>query len=152
MKALIQRVTEASVEIAGEPTRQIGAGLVVLVGVCAGDGDADVDYLARKTLALRIFEDAAGKMNRSLHDVHGEVLVISQFTLYANTRKGNRPSFVAAGEPAVAERLYERYKALLGRDLGAERMQSGTFAAEMLVRIANDGPVTIELCSDWRKQ
>ena len=152
MKALIQRVTEASVEIAGEPTRQIGAGLVVLVGVCAGDGDADVDYLARKTLALRIFEDAAGKMNRSLHDVHGDVLVISQFTLYADTRKGNRPSFVAAGDPAEAERLYERYKAKLGHDLGTERMQSGTFAAEMLVRIANDGPVTIELCSDWRKQ
>ncbi len=148
MKVLIQRVREGRVEIAGEPTRTIGRGFVLLVGMRDGDDEDAVDYLARKTLALRIFEDADGRMNRSIQDVDGEVLVISQFTLYANTRKGNRPSFVAAAAPEIAQRLYDRYLTQLTATLGTTHVKSGTFAADMLVTIANDGPVTIELCSD----
>ena len=148
MKVLIQRVREGRVDIAGEPSRSIGPGLVALVGVRHGDEQADAEQLARKTLALRIFEDDAGKMNRSIRETGGEALVISQFTLYANTRKGNRPSFVDAAAPDIARRLYQHYLAQLTAGLGESQVKSGTFAAEMLVTIANDGPVTIELCSD----
>jgi D-tyrosyl-tRNA(Tyr) deacylase len=148
MKVLIQRVREGRVDIAGEASRSIGPGLVVLVGVRHGDEQADAEQLARKTLALRIFEDDAGKMNRSIRETGGEALVISQFTLYANTRKGNRPSFVDAAAPDIARRLYQHYLAQLTAGLGESQVKCGTFAAEMLVTIANDGPVTIELCSD----
>ncbi len=148
MKAVIQRVTRGSVTIAGNVCGQIGRGYVVLLGVRTGDNDDNARTLAQRTVSLRIFPDAQDRMNRSVVDVDGEILVISQFTLYADTRKGNRPSFIRAGDPNVAETLYEQYVAALRRELGDGRVQTGRFAASMEVEIINDGPVTIELTTD----
>jgi D-tyrosyl-tRNA(Tyr) deacylase len=145
MKALLQRVGEASVEVGGRAIGAIGPGLLVLLGVEIGDSSAESDRLARKVAALRIFEDDAGKMNRSVHDIAGSVLVVSQFTLLADTRKGNRPSFTAAAPPALAEPLYEEFCARL-RAAGVP-VVTGRFGARMTVRLANDGPVTIWLDS-----
>lgn len=148
MKALIQRVSRARVTVDGREAGAIGKGFAVLLGVRIGDADADAVTLAEKTASLRIFEDEAGKMNLALLDSGGSVLVVSQFTLYADTRKGNRPSFIQAAPPAEAERLYEVYVAQLRRILGDGRVSTGIFRASMSVELVNDGPVTIELSTD----
>ena len=138
MRALVQRVSEASVTVGGEEVARIGRGLVVLLGVRRGDTDADADRLAAKLLALRVFEDGDGKMNLSVRDAGGELLCVSQFTLYGDTRKGNRPSFVDAAPPEEAEPLYERVRDALGA-------RGGVFGARMAVALVNDGPVTVLL-------
>ena len=143
MRLLLQRVRRASVSVENEVIGKIGPGLVVLVGIGQGDGEEQARYLARKTAELRIFEDAQGKTNLSLRDVNGAALVISQFTLYADTRKGRRPSFVHAARPEVAEPLFNRFVELLQAEGVA--VQTGRFGAHMLVEIHNDGPVTIWL-------
>ncbi len=148
MRAVIQRVTEASVTVDGQVVGAIDRGLVILLGIRDGDEPADADYLAEKIVHLRIFNDDDGKMNRSLLDVQGSVLAISQFTLYANTRKGRRPSFVEAAPPERAEPLYEYFMEQL-RQRGV-RVEKGVFGASMLVKIFNDGPVTIIIDSDDR--
>jgi D-tyrosyl-tRNA(Tyr) deacylase len=136
VRALVQRVSHASVSVEGERVSEIGPGLLVLLGVRRGDGEAQADKLARKLLALRIFDDDEGRMNRSVSDAGGEVLCVSQFTLYGDARKGNRPSFVDAAPPEEAEPLYERVRDVLGA-------QGGKFGARMEVALANDGPVTL---------
>ena len=148
MKILLQRVSEASVAIAGETAGAVGRGYMALVGCRGGDTAEDCDRLAARTASLRVFEDDAGRMNRSVADVGGAVLAISQFTLYADTRKGNRPSFVEAGDPAEAELLYERFLADLRSLLGPDRVAQGRFGADMKVSLVNDGPCTIELKSE----
>jgi D-tyrosyl-tRNA(Tyr) deacylase len=141
MRACIQRVSEAAVTVDGEVTGRIGPGLVVLVGVGPQDSQAEVDWLAEKIVGLRIFADVEGKMNRSLADVAGSMLVVSQFTLYGDCRKGRRPSFTAAAPPELAERLYEAFVARV-RALGVE-VATGVFRAHMQVSLVNDGPVTL---------
>ncbi|HEY3311492.1 MAG TPA: D-aminoacyl-tRNA deacylase [Anaerolineales bacterium] len=143
MRALVQRVKYGKVRVAGGVTAEIGTGLVILLGVGHGDGDEQAAFLAEKIANLRIFEDDQGKMNRSILDVKGEAIVVSQFTLYADTRKGRRPSFTDAALPELAEPLVERFAGYL-RALGISTGQ-GVFGAEMLVEIHNDGPVTIWL-------
>ena len=143
MRAVVQRVTEASVTVEGKVVGEIGPGLAVLVGVTHGDTEAEARYLARKIAHLRIFTDDEGKLNLSALDVGGSALVVSQFTLYADCRKGRRPSFSAAARPEVADPLIERFIEFL-REEGLA-VESGQFQAEMLVRIFNDGPVTIIL-------
>ncbi len=147
MKALVQRVTEASVEVAGRVVAQIGPGLLVLLGVRHEDGLEDVAWLARKLPALRIFTDAQDQMNRSVVDIAGGILVVPQFTLYADTRKGNRPSFIAAARPEQANPLFEELVRQLRAQVGEGRVGRGVFGADMQVRLLNDGPVTVELCS-----
>ena len=148
MKILLQRVSEASVAIGGETAGAVGRGYLALVGCRGGDTAEDCDRLAVRTANLRVFEDDAGRMNRSVLDVGGGILAISQFTLYADTRKGNRPSFVEAGDPAEAELLYERFLADLRSLLGPDRVAQGRFGADMKVSLVNDGPCTIELRSE----
>lgn len=143
MKFVIQRVTEASVTIDGECCGSIGKGFLVLVGVGQGDTEADADKYVKKMCGLRIFDDAQGKTNLSLADVDGEVLLVSQFTLYANCKKGNRPSFIEAGKPEEAERLYEY---IIDRTKETVPVvQTGRFGADMKVSLLNDGPFTIIL-------
>ena len=148
MKAIIQRVTSAKVRIAGEVYNEIGQGFVVFVGVKHHDTVQDATALATKTANLRIFPDAEDRMNRSLRDIAGEALVISQFTLYADTRKGNRPSFIQAALPAEAELLYEQYVQALTEFLPAASIKTGRFRAAMEVELINNGPVTIALSTD----
>jgi D-tyrosyl-tRNA(Tyr) deacylase len=143
MRALLQRVREARVEVAGAAAGSIGRGLLILLGVARTDGEADATALAAKVAHLRIFSDAAGKMNLSLLDTGGGALVVSQFTLYGDTRKGRRPSFDQAAPPELARRLYETFVAELRR-LGVERVETGVFQADMQVHLVNDGPVTIQ--------
>jgi D-tyrosyl-tRNA(Tyr) deacylase len=138
VRALVQRVREASVEVDGEEVARIGRGLLVLLGVHVRDGPDQADRLAAKLERLRVFEDADGKMNLSVRDVAGELLCVSQFTLYGDARKGNRPSFVDAAPPEQAEPLYERVRAALGA-------QGGRFGERMNVALVNDGPVTLLL-------
>ena len=148
MKAVIQRVSRGSVTIEGEVTGSIKQGLVVLLGVKHGDTPENAQFLARKTLNLRVFADEADKMNLSVKDIEGEVLVISQFTLYADTKKGNRPSFIQAASPELAESLYIEYINAIKADLGENKVATGRFGALMTVEIINKGPVTIELSTD----
>ena len=143
MKIVVQRVTQASVEIAGRMHAAIGKGMVVLLGVEKGDSEADADFLAKKIAELRMFEDADGKMNLPASEVGGAALVVSQFTLCADCRKGRRPSFDAAAPPDAAEKLYEYFVAKLS-ELDVP-VKTGVFQAEMLVHIDNDGPVTFIL-------
>jgi len=138
VRALVQRVTRAAVEADGRELAAIGPGLLVLLGVRAGDDEQAADRIAGKLERLRIFEDAEGKMNLSVRDVGGEILCVSQFTLYGDARKGNRPSFVEAAPPELAEPLYERVREALGAEGGA-------FGAHMRVSLVNDGPVTLLL-------
>lgn len=145
MRAVVQRVARAEVRVEGQVTGTIGQGLLVLLGVGKDDGEADARALADKLAALRVFEDDAGKMNRSVTDVGGGVLVVSQFTLFGDARKGNRPSFVDAAPPETANALYERLCALL-RERGLP-VGTGVFRAHMDVELVNDGPVTILLDS-----
>ena len=142
MRALLQRVSAASVEVEGQRVGEIGAGLLVLLGVGHGDGEVQAAWLAEKVANLRVFHDDAGAMNRSLLDVGGAALVVSQFTLYADTRRGRRPSFVGAAPPDEAKRLYERTCELLSA-AGVARVERGVFRAEMRVSLVNEGPVTI---------
>ncbi len=148
MKVIIQRTKYGKVEIEGRAVAETGPGYVLLIGVRKGDNETDAKHLARKTVNLRIFHDDAGKMNRSIEDVQGEVLAISQFTLYANVRKGNRPSFVDAAAPEDARHIYNKYVAALKSTLGEARVKTGVFGANMSVTIINEGPVTIELTSE----
>lgn len=149
MRALIQRVSEASVRVEGETIGAIGAGLLILVCAMEGDGEAEAALLAQKVSKLRIFTDAAGKMNRSVLDVSGAALVVSQFTLAADTRSGNRPGFSGAARPDVGRALYQRFANDL-HTLGLS-VATGQFGANMQVGLVNDGPVTIWLDTDtWR--
>jgi D-tyrosyl-tRNA(Tyr) deacylase len=143
MKAVVQRVSHACVRVDGSVEAEIGAGLLVLLGVAAGDGEDDAIRLAGKVAQLRVFENEDGRFDRSLLDTVGAALVVSQFTLLADTTKGNRPSFTAAAEPDQAEALYERFCAAL-RELGVP-VATGVFGARMEVELINDGPVTIVL-------
>jgi D-aminoacyl-tRNA deacylase len=150
MRALIQRVAHASVRIDGQLNGAIERGLLVLLGVGQNDSAAQVKTLADKIVQLRIFEDDAGKMNRSLLDIHGAMIVVSQFTLYADTRKGRRPSFISAAPPALAIPLYEQFKETVATyDIP---VASGIFGADMKVELVNDGPVTIWLDTDEEKR
>ena len=144
MKAVIQRVTSAIVTVDEAVKGEIKEGLMILFGAGQGDTEEEADYIARKTARLRIFSDENGKMNRSLVDIHGGALVISQFTLYADCRHGNRPGFSAAEDPVRAEELYEYFCEKLGEEAGI-RIEKGVFGAEMKVSLVNDGPVTIIL-------
>ena len=145
MKAWVQRVTEASVTIEGETVAEIGLGYLVLLGVGVGDTEKASDEIADRIVKLRIFEDENGKINRSIEDVGGSVIVVSQFTLYADTAHGRRPGFSGAARPEVAIPLYERVVAKLREALGPERVGTGRFGADMKVRLLNDGPFSVEL-------
>ena len=150
MRAVIQRVSRASVTVAGEVTGEINLGLLVLLGVGQGDTEADAQWLAEKIVALRIFEDADGKMNRSVVDVAGGLLVVSQFTLFASTRKGTRPSFNDAAKPDLAIPLYEAFNRFASAALGRP-VATGRFAALMDVALVNSGPVTIVIDTKTRE-
>ena len=145
MRAVVQRVTRASVTVEGKTIGEIERGLVVLLGVARDDSEADADYLAAKIAALRIFDDEQGTMNRSIKDIGGTLLVISQFTLYGDVRRGLRPSWINAAAPEIAEPLYEFF--LKRAREAVERVESGSFRSTMQVELVNDGPVTILLDS-----
>jgi D-tyrosyl-tRNA(Tyr) deacylase len=142
MRAVIQRVSNASVKVDGAITGQIQQGLLVLVGIEDSDGQDDLEWLSGKIVNLRIFNDEESVMNKSVKDIEGEVLVVSQFTLHAATKKGNRPSYIRASKPDMAVPMYEKFKQQLATDMGKE-IQSGIFGADMKVELLNDGPVTI---------
>ncbi|MBK7473967.1 MAG: D-tyrosyl-tRNA(Tyr) deacylase [Betaproteobacteria bacterium] len=150
MRAVIQRVTHASVTVDGRITGAIGQGLLLLVGIEPTDGSAEVEWLVRKSVNLRIFNDDAGVMNLSVQDIGGNILAVSQFTLYASTRKGNRPSYSNAAPPAVAEPVFGQLVAALAQALGRP-VPTGIFGADMAVELTNDGPVTIWLDSRIRE-
>ena len=145
MKAWLQRVREASVTVDGRVVSSIGKGYLILLGVTHGDTEAAADKLAARIPVLRLFEDEKGLINRSLEDVGGSVIVVSQFTLYADTAHGRRPGFSTAARPEVARPLYERVVAKLRESLGASRVGTGEFGAHMDVRLLNDGPFSVEL-------
>ena len=145
MKAVIQRVSSASVSVANKKISNIGIGLLILLGVAKGDVKKDIDYLAKKTAELRIFKDDHKNMNLSIQDMNGEALVVSQFTLCADTNKGRRPSFVSAAEPKIAENMYELYCQNL--QLFGIPVSKGKFGSMMTVELINDGPVTVYLDS-----
>lgn len=150
MKAVIQRVKYAQVSVDGETVGKVGEGYMILVGVQAGDTDADAEILARKTANLRVFTDENEKMNRSVLDIDGEILAISQFTLCADVKKGNRPSFIGAAEPCEADRLYNLYCDELLKN-GVRKVEKGVFGAHMEVELLNNGPVTILYDTEmWR--
>lgn len=145
MKAVLQRVKSASVAVDGETVGACGNGFLILLGVAGGDTETDAELLAAKIVKMRVFKDENGKMNRSVMDIGGELLVISQFTLLANYRHGNRPDFLASAKPEEANRLYEYFKQLLKRDV--PHVEAGIFGADMQVSLVNDGPVTIVMDS-----
>ena len=142
MRAVIQRVSEASVTIEGKRVADIKSGLLILVGIEDADTQDDIDWLSAKIVKLRIFGDEDGLMNRSVEDVKGDIIVVSQFTLHAATKKGNRPSYIRAARPEVAIPLYETFVKQMEKDLG-KKVQTGEFGADMNVALINDGPVTI---------
>lgn len=146
MKAVIQRVTHAQVNVNGEIVGKINKGLLVFLGIGSSDNESDSDFLIKKILNLRIFNDSDFKMNLSLKDVNGEILVISQFTLYADTKKGNRPSYTSAAQPLIANKTYNSFLSKLEIEFG-KKVESGIFGADMKVEILNDGPVTIVIDS-----
>ena len=151
MKAVIQRVDSAAVRVDGKTVGSCGKGYMILFGAALGDTEAETELLAKKTANLRVFCDENGKMNKSILDIDGEVLAVSQFTLCADVKKGNRPSFIGALEPKSAERLYDLYCEKL-KELGIKRVEKGIFGADMKVELINDGPVTILFDTDiWRK-
>lgn len=149
MRVLIQRVTKASVEIGGMCCSQIGQGLLVLLGVGGDDNDEDIEYLAGKLTRLRVFDDEQGVMNLDIQQIDGEILVVSQFTLMAATRKGNRPSYIKAAPEAVSRPMYERFAARV-EELTGKKVATGEFGADMQVALVNDGPVTIWMDSKLR--
>lgn len=152
MRAVVQRVKRTSVTVGGELKGSAGQGFNVLIGVMQGDTDAEAQLLAAKISKLRVFEDENGKMNKSVLDIGGEILVISQFTLCADIKKGNRPSFTDSAPPGEADRLYLAFCEHL-REAGVKKVETGVFAADMLVSIDNDGPVTIVMDTDiWEKR
>ena len=146
MRAVIQRVSEASVTVEGAIIGQIQRGLMVLVGIVNEDDTSDIEWLSNKIIHMRIFEDENGVMNKSLIEVGGEILLVSQFTLHASTKKGNRPSYIAAAKPEISIPIYEAMIHQLAKDLGAS-IQTGKFGADMKVALINDGPVTITIDS-----
>ena len=146
MRAVIQRVSEASVTVEGAIIGQIKRGLMVLVGIVNEDDTSDIEWLSNKIIHMRIFEDDNGAMNKSLIEVGGEILLVSQFTLHASTKKGNRPSYIAAAKPEISIPIYEAMIYQLEKDLGAS-IQTGKFGADMKVSLINDGPVTITIDS-----
>jgi len=150
MRLVIQRVQKAEVKVAGQVTGAIGEGLLLLAGIAPDDTEEDLQWLSRKTVQLRIFNDEAGKMNKSLQEIGGDILLISQFTLHASTKKGNRPSYTGAAPPPIAIPLYERFIQVLAADLG-KPIQTGIFGADMKVSLLNDGPVTIIIDSKNRE-
>ena len=150
MKALLQRVTEASVSVAGEVVGRIGQGLVVFVGVASGDTEKDAQYLAQRTVNLRIFPDKEGRFNLSVPDIEGALLVVSQFTLLADTKKGRRPSFIQAAPPDQAEKLFGKF--VDEARASGLKVETGRFQQYMQVEIYNDGPVTILLDSKEKRQ
>lgn len=150
MKAVLQRVTHAEVAVEGKTVGRCGHGFMVLLGIAEGDTQREAELLCRKIVNLRVFEDEAGKMNRSILDVDGEMLVISQFTLMANCRHGNRPDFMASAKPVDAIPLYEYFKQLASESV--KRVECGVFGADMKVSLLNDGPVTIVLDTDILKK
>jgi D-tyrosyl-tRNA(Tyr) deacylase len=150
MKAVIQRVTQASVSIGGNLKNQIGLGLLVLLGIEEPDGQEDIEWLSGKICRMRIFNDTDGVMNLSVTEVNGEILVISQFTLHASTKKGNRPSYIHAARPETAIPLYEKFVKQLSSDLGKD-VKTGEFGAIMQIQLINDGPVTIIIDSRSRE-
>jgi D-tyrosyl-tRNA(Tyr) deacylase len=142
MKAVIQRVANAQVTVDGETVGKIDKGLLVFLGIGSDDNQADADYLIRKIINLRIFNDTDSKMNLSIKDIDGDVLIISQFTLFADTKKGNRPSYIQAAEPIIAKNLYEKFLHDFEKEFD-KKIQAGIFGADMKVELLNDGPVTI---------
>ena len=148
MRVLIQRIRKASVAVSGETVGASGRGILIFLGVTHGDTRADADWLAKKAAGLRIFEDDEGKMNRSLLDIGGDALVVSQFTLYADCRKGRRPGFDLAGDPVAANELYEYFAERLKAE-GVGHVATGRFGADMLVSLENDGPATFLLSHPW---
>lgn len=150
MRVVIQRVQEASVSVEDRIVGSISKGLVVLVGFEEEDGKEDLDWMAGKICNLRIFGDANGKMNLSLLDLNAEILLISQFTLFASTKKGNRPSFIKAAKPELAKFLYQQFADIL-KDISSKKCEEGIFGADMQVRLCNDGPVTITIDSKQRE-
>jgi len=150
MRALLQRVRNASVTVEGSTVGSIGAGMLVLVGIADGDSSDDRDWLAHKLANLRIFDDEAGIMNKSIRDVGGDILAVSQFTLYASTRKGHRPSWSAAARPEIAQPIFDAFLTTLHAALG-KSVATGVFGAHMQVTLVNDGPVTIALDSRTRE-
>jgi D-tyrosyl-tRNA(Tyr) deacylase len=150
MRVVLQRVSQASVTVEGRVTGAIGRGLLVFAGAAAADTAEDRDWVARKVVQLRVFEDDEGVMNRSVVDVGGDLLAVSQFTLYASTRKGNRPSWSGAAPPDVARPMFDAFVAALARELGRP-VPTGVFGADMQVALVNDGPVTIAIDSRARE-
>mgnify|MGYP003700818745 CR=1 FL=1 len=146
----MQRVSQASVTVQGQIVANIGQGLLVLLGIEAADGEEDIQWLSRKLANLRIFNDEAGVMNHSLLEVGGEAIVVSQFTLHAATKKGNRPSYIKAAKPDIAIPLYERFVSVLEAEVG-KKLGTGVFGADMKVALINDGPVTITIDSKNRE-
>jgi len=150
MRALIQRVTEAHITINRETEKQIGSGLVVLLGIEEEDGKEDIEWLSKKISRLRVFNDSDGVMNLSVMDVKGGVMIVSQFTLHASTKKGNRPSYIKAASPEQSIPLYENFTARMEGDLG-QSVVTGEFGAYMQIRLTNDGPVTIMIDTKIRE-
>ena len=150
MRAVIQRVSQSNVKVSGEVIGEIKGGLMVLVSFVDEDNDTDLEWMTKKIINLRIFNDDEGKMNRSVQDVGGDILLISQFTLHGSTKKGNRPSFIKAAKPDIANVMYEKFIKILEQSLGKE-IQTGEFGGDMKVSLVNDGPTTIIIDSKDRE-